>query len=108
MEDPVQIDKDKLANLPTFNQYLDDKYGKAGSPQREQFDQESLAWYYGTLLKERRKQLNLTQRQVAERTGTKQSYIARVERGLVDLQMSSFTRLASVLGIQMVPTYTPA
>lgn len=32
----------------------------------------------------------MTQREVAEKLGRKQSYIARVERGKADIQLSSF------------------
>ena len=100
-----QINQDKLKNLPTFNELLDERYGKPGSESRESFDEESLAWFYGNMLKERRKELKLTQKQVAERLGRKQSYIARVESGKADIQISSFFRIASVLGIRFVPTF---
>ncbi len=99
------LDKDKLAKLPTFNQLLDEEYGKKGSESRNDFDEKSLAWFYGNMLKERRKELKLTQKQVAERLGREQSYIARVESGRTDIQISSFFRFASVLGIEFIPTY---
>lgn len=100
-----QINIDKLSKLPTFNQVLDAEFGVKGTETRNQFDEEALAWFYGNMLKERRKELKLTQKQVAERLGREQSYIARVENGKVDIQLSSFFRIASVLGIQFVPTF---
>lgn len=101
----IQLDENKLAHLPTTNQLLDDKYGKEGTASRTEFDAKALAWYYGTLLKERRHELKLTQREVAEKIGREQTYIARVENGKVDLQLSSFFRIAAVLGIQLVPSF---
>ena len=100
-----QLNSDKLANLTSFNDELDEKYGIQGSPAREQFDEASLAWFYGNMLRERRKELNLTQKQVAEKLGREQSYIARVENGNADIQLSSFFRIAAILGIQFVPTF---
>ena len=47
----------------------------------------------GAMLKEARKEANLTQEQLAERTGTKKSYISRIERGLSDIQMSTYYKL---------------
>ena len=47
----------------------------------------------------------MTQKEVAEKSGRDQSYIARVERGKADIQLTSFFRLASILGIRFVPTY---
>lgn len=100
-----KLDPEKLVNLTSFNDELDDKYGVQGTPGREQFDEESLAWFYGNMLRERRKELNLTQKQVAEKLGREQSYIARVESGKADIQLSSFFRIAAILGIQFVPTF---
>ncbi len=99
------LNTDKLAKLPTFNQHLDEKYGKPGTSEREQFDEEAIAWFYGKMLRDRRKELRLTQKQVAEKLGREQSYIARVENGKADIQLSSFFRIAAVLGIQFVPTF---
>lgn len=101
----IELDPNKLSKLPTFNQRLDEKYGKSGTSERNKFNEESLAWFYGNMLKERRRELNLTQKQLAERLGREQSYIARVENGKADIQLSSFFRIASILGIQFVPTF---
>lgn len=95
----------KLAQLSTVNDMLDEKYGELGTDSRERFNEESLAWFYGNMLRERRKELKLTQRQLAEKLGREQSYIARVESGKADIQMSSFFRIATVLGIQFIPTF---
>ena len=97
--------KKKISKLPTVNDDLDKRYGKQGMPERQKFDEESLAWFYGNMLRERRKELNLTQKQVAEQLGREQSYIARVENGKADIQLSSFFRIAAILGIQFVPTF---
>lgn len=102
----IKIDETKLAKLSTTNQMLNEKYGKHGTESRNEFDEQSLAWFYGNMLKERRKELNMTQKEVAEKLGREQSYIARVERGKTDIQLSSFFRIASILGIQFVPSFT--
>ncbi len=99
------LNPEKLAKLTSFNDELDEKYGKPGTPGRELFDEESIAWFYGNMLRERRKELNMTQKQVAEKLGREQSYIARVENGKADIQLSSFFRIAAILGIQFVPTF---
>lgn len=102
------LDPNKLAQLSSFNDHLDEKYGKPGTERRDQFDEEALAWFYGNMLRERRKELKLTQKQVAERIGREQSYITRVENGKADIQLSSFFRIAAILGIQFVPTFIQA
>lgn len=100
-----QLDPKKLANLSSFNDRLDETYGKPGSSQREQFNEDAIAWFYGNMLRERRRELKLTQKQVAEKIGREQSYIARIENGKADIQLSSFFRIATILGIQFVPTF---
>ena len=101
----IQIDRNKLAKLSTTNQMLDEKYGVHGTDTRNEFDEQSIAWFYGNMLKERRMELKLTQREVAEKIGRDQSYIARVERGKADIQLTSFFRIATILGIQFVPSF---
>ena len=101
----IQLDEEKLAKLPTTNQLLDEKYGLDGTPEREEFNAKAIAWYYGSLLRERRRELKLTQKEVAEKVGREQTYIARIERGKADMQLSSFFRIAAVLGIQFIPSF---
>lgn len=103
-----KLNPEKLTNMSTVNDDLDKRYGKQGTPEREKFNEESIAWFYGNMLRERRKELNLTQKQVAEQLGREQSYIARVENGKADIQISSFFRIAAILGIQFVPTFMHA
>ena len=101
----IQINPEKLSKLPTANAMLDRKYGALGTSERERFHEESIAWFYGNMLRERRKELKLTQKQVAGKLGREQSYMARVERGKADIQLTSFFRIAAVLGIQFIPTF---
>ena len=64
-----------------------------------------IAWYYGEILRDRRKELRITQQELAEKVGTARSYIARVEKGETDIQISSFFRIARALGIEFTPTF---
>ena len=80
------------------------------SSSRYSYDHQRKTWhswltFYGNMLRERRKELNLTQKQLAEKLDREQSYIARVENGKADIQLSSFFRIAAVLDIQFIPTY---
>lgn len=101
----IQIDEKKLKGLRTASELFDKKYGKEGTPMREEFDQQSTAWYYRELLRDRRKEKNMTQQQLADAVGVKRSYISRIEKGETDVQLSSFLRIAMVLGIQFMPIF---
>lgn len=74
----TKIDETKLKNLQTTGELLDKKYGKEGTATRTAFHEKSISWYYGELLRNRRKELDLIQKEVADMAGTVRSYIARV------------------------------
>jgi len=97
-----KLDWDKIKReLPTMNHLLDEKYGKPGTPTREQFTAEALAYYYGELIKETRKEKNLTQQELADLVGKERAYIAKIERGKTDLQISNFIQIISALGLTL-------
>jgi transcriptional regulator with XRE-family HTH domain len=54
------------------------------------------------MLREARKEAQITQEQLAERTGTKKSYISRIERGKSDIQITTYYKLVEIgLGKQL-------
>ena len=99
----IKFDKSKLAHLHTAGELLDAKYGKEGTENRAEFEAKAAAYYYSEILRDRRKELKMTQAELAEKTGTARSYIARVERGETDMQLSSFLRIAHALCIEFCP-----
>ena len=86
----------KNKNIKTFDELLNENYGPKGSEKRDKFEADSLAFRLGVMLKEARKEANLTQEELAERTGTKKSYISRIERGLSDIQISTYYKLIEI------------
>lgn len=91
-----------MKNTTSFESLLIDKYGVKGSKERDQFDADSLAFRLGVMLKEARKEAKLTQEELAIKTGTKKSYISRIERGLSDIQISTYYKLIEIgLGKQL-------
>ena len=87
--------------LHNASELLDAKYGKEGTDSREVFNKEAISYYYGEILKERRKEMRLTQEQLSEKVGLNRSYIAKIEKGETDMQMSSFIRIAEALGLKL-------
>ena len=58
------------------------------------------SWHIG--LRNARKDLGLSQRQLASRTGIEQSRLSRVENGLVDPKLSDAVQLARAVGLDFV------
>ncbi|GET45197.1 helix-turn-helix domain-containing protein [Capnocytophaga felis] len=96
----TKLNWDKIAKLPTADQLLTQKYGEEGTPTRKEFTAKAKAWYFAELLKEERKQLKITQRELAEKIGKKREYIASLERGETDMQLSTFISIAEALGLK--------
>lgn len=85
-------------NCKTFDELLDAKYGKIGTPERDKFEDEAQAFILAECLKDERKKAGLTQEQLAERIGTKKSYISKLENGHADVQLSTLFRIFNGLG----------
>lgn len=85
-----------MKNITDFEDILIEKYGNKGTAKRDKYDAESLAFRLGVMLKQARKDANLTQEELAEKTGTKKSYISRIERGLSDIQVSTYYKLIEI------------
>lgn len=97
--DRTKINLDKVKKETTNgNKWLEENYGKIGTPERENLTAESLAWYYGELIKETRKEQNLTQQELADKIGKERAYIAKIEQGKTDLQISNFIQIINALG----------
>ena len=100
------FDPEKLAKLHDTSAILDRKYGERGTATRSAFEENAYAAYYSEILKERRKELRMTQQQLADKIGKERSYIAHIERGETDMQLSSFVRISNALGIKLNFSYT--
>lgn len=87
--------------LPTMNDYIDNQHGKQGTPEREEFNAKALSYYYGELIKEKRKEKHFTQQQLADQIGKERAYIAKIEQGKTDLQISNFVQIINALGLTL-------
>ncbi len=79
--------------ITTFDHHLESRYGKIGTSKRDEFERNAKTFMIGEMIKENRKKANMTQEQLAEKTGTKKSYISRLENGKTDIQLSTLFRI---------------
>ncbi len=90
--------KETLMACNTLDELLDAEYGVKGTAEREKFDEETRAFCLAETLKEERRRAGLTQEQLAEKIGTKKTYISRLENGKADVQLSTLFRIFEGLG----------
>ena len=76
-----------------FSEHLEKQYGKIGTEKRTEFEIKAKAFAIGEIIREERHLAKLTQEQLAEKTGTKKSFISRIENGHSDIQLSTLYRL---------------
>ena len=76
------------------------RYGKEGTKEREEFRENAFAYYFGEIIKNRRKELHMSQENLAEMVGKKRPYISRIENG-EDIKLSNFSLLANALGLSI-------
>ena len=55
----------------------------------------------GTFITQRRKDIGLTQKELAERTGIYQADISKIERAIGNPSLSTLSRLAEGLGMEL-------
>jgi len=83
----------EIISANNFDELLDIKYGKVGAEKRDQFEEKAQYFVISEMLKEARREANMTQEQLAEKVGTKKSYISRLENGKCDIQLSTLYRI---------------
>ena len=80
-------------NIRTFDELIELEYGKIGTESRNQYEEGAQLFIISEMLKAARKEANLTQEQLAERAGTKKSYISKLENGKGNIQLSTLIRI---------------
>ncbi|MDP2303390.1 MAG: helix-turn-helix transcriptional regulator [Ignavibacteria bacterium] len=87
------MDKEMIKSAKNFDELLDIKYGKIGTKKRNVFEEKAQYFVICEMLKEARKEAKMTQEQLADKVGTKKSYISRLENGKCDIQLSTLYRI---------------
>ena len=85
--------KNKIREASNFEELLNAKYGNLESESRNRFEEDSQRFYISEMLKQARKEANLTQSELAEKIGTKKSYISKVENGKGNITIETLIRI---------------
>ena len=88
--------KQNKKDITTFDEHLDERYGPKGTRTRAEFEIRAKAFAIGEIIREQRKEAHMTQEELAIKTGTKKSYISRIENGHTDIQLSTLYRLVEI------------
>lgn len=87
---------------------LDKEFGEHGTVKRAKFDDNAYAFYTAQILHDARKEMKITQAELASRIGVNKGYISRIENGLTSPNVSTFYRIVNALGLHIEITKTIA
>jgi DNA-binding XRE family transcriptional regulator len=79
--------------ITTFDEHLEKRYGPIGTKERTEFEIKAKSFAIGEIIREERRQANMTQEAFAQTTGTRKNFISRIENGHSDIQLSTLFRL---------------
>ena len=89
-------------NFTPADDYIDEVWGKIGSPERdkmeEQVKEEVNAYLLGETIKKERLKQNLTQEELGEKIGVKKSQISKLEKGRSIITLPTISKVFKALG----------
>lgn len=85
-----------MKDIISFDGHLDQRYGLIGTKSRAEFEIKAKAFAIGEILREARSDAKMTQEELAQKTGTKKSFISRIENGHSDIQLSTLYRIVEI------------
>ncbi len=83
-------------NIKTFDQLIEVEHGKIGTESRNTYEEKTQMFIISEMLKEARKEAKMTQEELAQKTGTKKSYISRIENAKGNIQLSTLIRIFEI------------
>ena len=83
----------KYKGITNFDELIEVEHGKIGTESRNEYEEKAQMFIVSEMLKEARKDAKMTQQELAEKTGTKKSYISRIENAKGNIQLSTLIRI---------------
>mgnify|MGYP000433276376 CR=1 FL=1 len=90
------MSKNLNPKLTSLDDLINQQYGEIGSNKRDEFEEGFEAFKIGVMMHELRKELGMTQEQLAIKCGTTKNYISRIENDASDIRLSTLMRIIQV------------
>lgn len=81
------------SNIKSFDELIELEHGKIGTESRNKYEAGAQMFIVSEMLKAARKEAKLTQEELAKKSGTKKSYISKIENGKGNIQLSTLIRI---------------
>ena len=83
-------------NIKTLDKFIEEEYGKKGTPKRNKFEKGYEDFKLGFLIQQARLQKGMTQEQLAEKTGTNKGYISKIENDIKEVRISTLQKIVEL------------
>ena len=93
------MNKENIRNAKNFDELLDIKYGKIGTERRNHFEEKAQYFVISEMLKEARKEANMTQEQLAEIIGVSRQTINAIEKEKFDPSLPTAFKMAQLFDL---------
>lgn len=84
------------SNIKTLDQFVDEQYGKRGTPKRAKLEKGYEEFKLGYLIQQARLEKGLTQEELAEKCGTNKGYISKIENNLKEVRISTLQKIVEL------------
>ncbi len=86
----------KKDDIRTLDEFADEKFGKIGTPGRDDVESGFEEFKLGFMIQEARMKRGMTQQQLADKAGTNKAYISRVENDIKDVRVSTLRKIVEI------------
>lgn len=83
-------------NLKSLDQFVEEQYGKTGTPKRDKLEKGYEDFKLGFLLQQARIEKGMTQEQLAEKCGTNKGYISKIENDIKEVRISTLQKIVEL------------
>lgn len=77
----------------TLEEFKEKNYGKRGTKKRDALEAGSENFRIGALIQDARRELGMTQEELAEKVGTTKSYISKIENNIKEARISTLQKI---------------
>ena len=83
-------------NIKTLDQFIDEQYGKEGTPKRDEFENGYETFKIGALIHQARLEKGMTQEELADKCGTNKGYISKIENDIKEVRISTLQKIVQL------------
>lgn len=83
-------------NLKSLDQFVEEQYGKIGTPKRDKLEKGFDTFKLGFLLQQARLEKGMTQEELAQKCGTNKGNISRIENNIKEVRISTLKKIVEL------------